>query len=95
MPIVDPSEAKDLDEAIQGLLDSSGIDREKRLREIFVEKLDFSPSSRVFDLRDERCPVSQATRIAEAQGVHVVWASLEKPPDLLIDSRMRFPRLTS
>ena len=87
MPIFDPSEAKDLDEAIQGLLDSPGGDGEKHIREIFVEKLDFSPSAGVVDLRAERCPINQATRIAESEGVHVVWASLEAGRVLVSDTR--------
>lgn len=87
MPIVDVAEAKDLDQKIEELLQAAPADREKRLREIFVEKLDFSPASGPIDLRGARCPVKQATRIATAEGVHVVWAILDAERIRISDTR--------
>lgn len=88
MPIVDPNEAKDLDEAIERLIRAdSAADRETRLRSVFVEKLDFTQAGGLVDLRSERCPIKQAARIAEAEGVHVVWAPLSSTRILISDTR--------
>jgi len=95
MPIVDPNEAKDLDEAIERLINAdSAADRETRLRSVFVEKLDFSPAVGVIDLRGERCPTEQAVRIAVAEGVHVVWAPLSSIRILISDTRAVSKALT-
>ena len=78
MPI-EAAEAKDLHDKIDQLLQATPRDREKRLREVFVEKLDFTPASGAVDLRGAKCPIDEATRIAGAEGVHVVWASGLRP----------------
>ena len=88
MPIVDAAEAKDLDEAIERLVHSgSADDREAHLRSVYVEKLAFSPAGGTIDLRGARCPIKQAARIAEAEGVHVVWAALPSARILISDTR--------
>lgn len=95
MPVVDPNEAKDLDEAIERLIRaSSDAAREARLRSVFVEKLDFLPAGGVINLRGERCPTEQAVRIAEAEGVHVVWAPLSSVRVLISDTRAVSKALT-
>lgn len=87
MPIT-AAEAKDLDIAIKRLLDATNdADRETRLRAIFVEKLDFSATSGVIELRGENSPVAAAIRIASAEGVHVVWAALPSDKVRITESR--------
>jgi len=86
MPIT-AAEAKDLDTAIDHLLAASDAERASRLRAVFVEKLDFTPASGAVDLRGEKSPVDVAARIAGAEGVHVVWASLPSDKVRITDTR--------
>ena len=86
MPI-NAAEAKDLDQQIEQLLRAAPGDREKRLREIFVEKLDFSGATGPIDLRAAKCPVKEASRVATAEGVHVAWASLDSDRIRITDTR--------
>ena len=88
MPIIDATEAQDLDAAIERLVSAaSKDDRERRLREVFVEKLDFTPSSGHVDLRGEKSNIESVARIATAEGVHVVWAPLDSQKVLVSESR--------
>jgi len=88
VPIIDATEAQDLDAAIERLVSAtSKDDRERRLREVFVEKLDFTPSSGHVDLRGEKSNIESVARIATAEGVHVVWAPLDSQKVLVSESR--------
>lgn len=86
MPITDLAEAKDLDDAIQALLDAPPAQRERRLRAIFVEKLDFARSTGTVPLPGAKVkiggvdqPAPTVTRIAQSGGVHVLWARFAEP----------------
>lgn len=88
MPVLDPAEAKDLDQAIENLVQAaSATERERCLREIFVGKLDFAPETGTVDLRGEKAPVDHAVRIAVGEGVRVVWTPVQNPRVLLGESR--------
>src|SRR5437867_2620955 len=88
MPIIDAAEAKDLDREIERLLAATtDADRQSRLRTIFVDKLDFSQAQGQVDLRADNAPVASGARIAQAEGVQVVWASLPSDKIRVTDSR--------
>lgn len=84
MPISDLAEAKDLDAAVQTLLDAPAAAREQRLRAIFVEKLDFAAASGAVRLPGAKIKIAgeeQAApapaRIAQSGGVQVVWTRID------------------
>ena len=75
MPIADLHEYSDLDRAIEKLLAAPVAQRLTALRGIFVEKLDFTPSSGTVVLHHADLPPS-ADIAAERDGVNVVLVQL-------------------
>jgi|CXWL01.1.fsa_nt_gi hypothetical protein len=94
MPVADKKDAKDLDEAFDALIAASAAQRAQRLRTIFIEKLDFvavtgaaSLKLPAFKLRVDGNDVdgpTEAVRIANRDGVHVLWVQL---PDAKLRAR--------
>lgn len=76
MPVVDLKEARDVSQVIERLLSANSFPVSvQHLRQLFVEKLDFSPASGPVRLHHDALP-PDATRVAQRDGVQVVALQL-------------------
>ena len=82
MPISNQQDARDLGEHVQRIFATSRSERQTAIRALFVEKLDFNPVSGQVDLPSVSASVELpkvAERIAELDGVHVLYVALNIP----------------
>ena len=80
MPILNVEDAADVKDRIDEFFAARAEDRAEVLRRLFVEVLDFGPMSGQLDLHSNTAGVllpSSAERIAELDGVHVLFVPLE------------------
>ena len=79
MPIKDRDDAVEVEERIDRIFDAAPRERAGAIRGLFVEVLDFDAASGRVDLTDARGNVElpdSAERIAQLDGVHVVYVAL-------------------
>lgn len=80
MPIIDRQDASDVEEHIQRIFAASPSARADELRRLFVEKLDFAPSSGLVNLTGAPNAVElppQAERLASIDGVNAAFVPLD------------------
>ena len=82
MPISNQQDARDVEDHVERIFAASEPDRANAIRALFVEKLDFNPVSGQVDLPSVSASVELpkvAERIAELDGVHVLYVALNIP----------------
>ena len=82
MPIRNRDDAVEVEDSIRRIFSASADERAAAIRALFVEELDFAPASGLVDLTgapgNAELP-SSAQRVAELDGVQVVYAALDTP----------------
>ena len=82
MPIRNREDAVEVEDSIRRIFSASADERAAEIRALFVEIMDFAPASGHVDLTgapgSAELP-SAAQRIAELDGVHVVYVALDTP----------------
>ena len=83
LPALDLEDAIDVQTHIDRIFAAPSDGRAAAIRQLFVETLDFNQDRDRVDLSDAPDTVElpeSAERIAELEGVHVVYVALEAPP---------------
>ena len=82
MPIVNREDAAEVESRIRRIFSASSSERSGEIRALFVEVLDFDPASGqvAFDAAPSNTALpASAERIAELDGVHVLYVALDTP----------------